>query len=55
MKRIFEPFYTTNRHGESSGLGLHIVYNLVTHKLNGEIKCSSQVEKEPVYDRVSRH
>jgi signal transduction histidine kinase len=39
--RIFEPFYTTKREQGGSGLGLHIVYNLVTQQLNGQITCES--------------
>ena len=39
--QIFEPFYTT-KHGQGgSGLGLHIVYNLVTKRLQGNIVCES--------------
>ncbi|MCK8060639.1 MULTISPECIES: sensor histidine kinase [unclassified Fusibacter] len=42
--KIFEPFFTTRRGALGGlGLGLHIVYNLVTLRLNGTIECSSKV------------
>ncbi|MBE9182280.1 histidine kinase [Oculatella sp. LEGE 06141] len=43
LNKIFEPFFTTKRGQGGSGLGLHIVYNLVTRKLKGTIQCESQL------------
>jgi len=45
LGKIFEPFFTTKRGQGGSGLGLHIVYNLVTQTLRGRIRCLSQPGK----------
>jgi signal transduction histidine kinase len=39
--RIFEPFFTTRRGSGGTGLGLNIVYNLVTTQLGGQINVAS--------------
>ncbi len=43
LDRLFDPFFTTNRAQGGSGLGLHIVYNLVTQTLGGSIRVRSTV------------
>jgi signal transduction histidine kinase len=43
--RVFDPFFTTGRSTGSTGLGLHIVYNLVTSRLQGHINLYSKVER----------
>lgn len=43
--QLFEPFYTTKRGTDCTGLGLSIVYNQVIHQLSGNISyCSSPDE-----------
>jgi signal transduction histidine kinase len=38
--RIFDPFFTTDLQ-QGMGLGLHLVYNLVTQRMGGSIRCES--------------
>jgi signal transduction histidine kinase len=40
--RVFDPFFTTGRDQGNTGLGLHIVYNLVTVTLQGRIAMESR-------------
>ncbi|WP_336488002.1 HAMP domain-containing sensor histidine kinase [Methylobacterium nigriterrae] len=42
LERIFDPFFTTARSRGSTGLGMHIVHNLVTVKLGGRIALASR-------------
>lgn len=45
QKKIFDPFFTTKRGSGGTGLGMHLVFNLVSKKLNGEIHCTSTVDE----------
>ncbi len=49
MPRIYEPFFTSNRKS-GTGLGLNIVYNLVTQKLKGTIACYSELNQGAVFE-----
>ncbi|MDF1877865.1 DUF3365 domain-containing protein [Sulfurimonas sp. SAG-AH-194-L11] len=41
--KIFDPFFTTKFGQGGSGLGLSVIYNLIVHKLKGNITCESKV------------
>ncbi len=41
--KIFAPFTTTKRGSGASGLGLHLVFNIVTQALNGHIDFESEI------------
>ncbi len=42
LEKIFEPFFTTKRGQGGVGLGLNIVYNLITRTLSGKIDVKSE-------------
>ena len=42
--KIFDPFTTTKRGSGGSGLGLHLVFNIITQALNGHIDFESDGE-----------
>jgi PAS domain S-box-containing protein len=45
LHRVFEPFFTTRLGQGGSGLGLHIVHNLVTGVLGGTIEVQSHPDQ----------
>ncbi len=50
LSKIFDPFYTTKRGHGGTGLGLHIVYNIVTQRFKGTILCKSQPNQGTTFE-----
>lgn len=48
--KIFDPFFTTKRGDGGSGLGLNILYNLVTQKLGGKVTCQNAKQGGIAFD-----
>ena len=45
LKKLFDPFFTTKRDEGGSGLGTHIMFNLVKQTLSGSIDATSEPGK----------
>lgn len=50
LTKIFDPFFTTKRGHGSIGLGLNIVYNIITQEFGGSISCESQPGSGTVFN-----
>jgi PAS domain S-box-containing protein len=49
LRQLYDPFYTTKRGRGGSGLGMNIVFNLMTQLLKGSIECVSDVGQGVVF------
>jgi signal transduction histidine kinase len=49
-RRVFDPFVTSKRGHGATGLGLHLVYNLVSQVLGGHIAWIESVESGTVFE-----
>lgn len=47
---VFEPFFTTRRAHGGAGLGMHVVYNIVTQTLGGTLECQSAPGEGVTFD-----
>lgn len=43
LKKVYDAFFTTKHDKGGSGLGMHIIYNLVKSLLHGTVDCESQL------------
>lgn len=50
--KIFDPFFTTKRGQGGTGLGLNIIYNIVTQTLGGSITCESEPGTQTIFKIV---
>ncbi len=51
-EKVFDPFYTTKRTKGGTGLGMSILFNLVTQTLKGSIECDTSVGNGVVFTMI---
>jgi signal transduction histidine kinase len=47
-EHVFDPFFTTDLQS-GMGLGMHLVYNMVTQRMGGNITCDAPVESGALF------
>lgn len=50
QEKIFDPFFTTRKGKGGTGLGMNIVYKLITDTLGGHVECTSEVNQGIRFD-----
>ncbi len=50
LSKMYDPFFTTNRTLGGTGLGLTVVYSIVTQQYKGTIQCYSELYKGTKYE-----
>lgn len=50
MEKLFDPFFTTRRGQGGSGLGTHIIYNIITQSLGGTVNVKSTLGEGLCYE-----
>lgn len=50
LAKVFDPFFTTRKGKGGTGLGMNIVYKLITDSLHGSIECKSEIGKGVSFD-----
>ena len=43
VEKVFTPFFSTRKEEGGSGIGMYIVYTLITERLDGYIECTSEI------------
>jgi signal transduction histidine kinase len=52
LRQAFDPFFTTRRGQGGTGLGLHIVYNVVSQRLGGRITLTSKAGRGATFQLI---
>ena len=52
LENIFKPFYKIWTNTKGAGLGLSIIENVVTQKMNGNISCESTLNEGTTFKIV---
>ncbi len=50
LVKVFDPFFTTRKGKGGTGLGMNIVYKLITDSLHGKIECKSELGEGIFFD-----